>query len=120
MQLFKLKYLPFILVLFAFSGCKKGESFDGLFGIQSTVVYTASCSTRYFASYRDNYDYMNPQDFKTGTQSWAVKLSSGKTAEIVFQTFGMPGTVSIAINNVTVVSQNTSSKGNVDITYVIP
>ena len=115
-----LKYFFFAIGLIAFTGCKKGESFDGYFGFQSTVVYSTSCSTRYFASYRDNTGYMNPQDFKSGSQSWTVKMNSGKTAEIQFQTFGEPGTVSISVNSVTVVSQNCDSKATVDITYMIP
>jgi|ERR1017187_1749662 hypothetical protein len=120
MKVQRLKYIPILLVLIASSACKKGESFDGYFGIQSTVVYSTSCSTRYFASYRDNSGYMNQRDFITGSQSWTVKMNSGKIAEIEYQTFGEPGTISISVNGVTVVSKNTQSKANVDLSYSIP
>ena len=116
-----MKYALLILLLpLAFSSCKKDETFSGFFGIDNDVVYTTNCTTRYYASYKDGSGAMNPQDFKTGSQSWDIKLKSGQKAELLFQSFGQPGTVSITVNNVVVASQNCDSKANVDISYVIP
>jgi hypothetical protein len=110
----------FIIFLACLAGCKKGESFDGFFGIQSTVVYTTNCSSTYFASYRDNNGNVFNNDFQVGNKTWTVKMNSGKTADITINTFGAEGSVSITINDKEVASKSVNSKSNVDLSYVVP